>query len=71
MIFATPPAPADESRCHNLCCTALPTGLVSDARTAGVSWSTILHLLVEYGPRAAALLKSLIDSFREESGPSA
>lgn len=39
-------------------------GLVKEARASGISWVTILQLILQYGPQAFAILQQLLDALR-------
>ena len=47
--------------CQNLATVSLSPDVIHDATTAGISWSVILTLILQYGPQALQLLLDLIN----------
>lgn len=38
--------------------------VVSDARAGGIPWPKILDLVIEFGPKAIAALKAIVDALK-------
>lgn len=58
---------ASESTCEHLCRSCCDPAALSQAAAAGLSFSTILALLIQYGPQVMAIIQQIIDSLKPKT----